>query len=200
MIEKILRCLGCDKPFLKRGHAQKFCCVSCRDITYLKGCEEKTCPGCAHVFKCAKKERVCCSVICDRKIRRSNRILVTCETCLKTIDRKPSSVKGRKIILCSNECRSKFLLHDKRSWAIEKKDRKVPKHKMYKRISVRGKWVKEHRLVMERHLGRKMDPSEHIHHINGDGLDNRVENLQVVSNREHHMIEILITGRKRDKV
>jgi hypothetical protein len=45
--------------------------------------------------------------------------------------------------------------------------------------------VRHHRFVMECHLGRKLHPSEDVHHINGDRLDNRIENLQVLSHSEH---------------
>ena len=56
-------------------------------------------------------------------------------------------------------------------------------------IRVDGKYVEEHRYKMEQKLGRKLLPTEIVHHKNENGLtkqDNDDDNLELKSNQSVH--------------
>lgn len=67
-------------------------------------------------------------------------------------------------------------------------------------------YVREHRIIIEKYLGRYLKPEEKTHHINGIRNDNRLENLILFKNNSVHMAfeqggifkpeEIIFDGRR----
>lgn len=97
-----------------------------------------------------------------------------CKRCDKEFRTNPAYIKRRENagLFCTKEC---FVLYRK-----ENLKRSIGKDGY---ISING--VREHRIVMEKHLGRKLLKDEHVHHKNHDKTDNRIENLVILSNSEH---------------
>lgn len=120
--------------------------------------------------------------------------------------------KGKKfveqkieLIFCSCDCGEKFNKFDNRN-----RPRKFIKGhnsreylnfnwkggiSTHQYISLRikkGEYKRQHRIVMENFLGRRLTTDEHVHHINHNKFDNSIKNLIVLTNSEHgklHMKE-----------
>ena len=59
--------------------------------------------------------------------------------------------------------------------------------------------VMEHRLVMEEHIGRYLAEDEVVHHINHNRSDNRLENLQLMTHKEHAALHIRERNKKEEE-
>ncbi len=114
-----------------------------------------------------------CSIKC-----RTTRKVIPCHHCGIDVVKHPFEIAKYTNVFCSGSCYAAF----KSTGHINQKG--------YKIITHDGNLIGEHRVIMERHLGRKLHPREHVHHKNRDTLDNRIDNLEVLEisahSAEHH--------------
>lgn len=129
--------------------------------------------------------------LCGRKLHARNNtgVCKSNDVCLKEWRRRRSAVKDYDTCECgkpkskiSPRCRDCYdESRPAQPWCTKDGYVIVPVpegHPMGAGKKYRG-YMREHRLVMERHLGRYLSPGETVHHINGDRMDNRIENLEL---------------------
>jgi hypothetical protein len=61
----------------------------------------------------------------------------------------------------------------------------VSRRSGYRTIRVNGEYILEHRLIKEKHIGRKLTRTEEVHHRNLKRADNRISNLQLKLKSNH---------------
>lgn len=64
---------------------------------------------------------------------------------------------------------------------------KFDKNIGYFKIRHNGKSYKYHRYLMEQKLGRELLEEEVVHHIDGDKLNNNINNLELMSSKSEHL-------------
>lgn len=197
------KCPFCNNPsgFNVKGKERKYCSILCKNrhqnSKKIKYIECKTCKKPIKKWANGKRERIFCSRRCatlkqmnstKNKEKKYTGKCINCRVCNKLFYVPKYRLDNGSVKYCSRSCLAKFHLEkfsDKRF-----KKTGLPHHK-YKTIKIDGKQVRLHRYIMEQHLGRKLNKDEHVHHINDNSFDNRIENLMVLSNSDHQRIEIL---------
>ena len=112
--------------------------------------------------------------------RKPEYTVINCLTCKKQIN--SPSYRPRKY--CSNICYAKL---NKGDGHYRYKGGSLHKDG-YKVIYISGKRTLEHRHIMEEHIKRTLEKDEVLHHKNGNKLDNRIKNLEIVNRSEHFYI------------
>jgi hypothetical protein len=117
----------------------------------------------------AKKERPEC-LTCERTVKPGSKIL-RCRSCAQK-GKSPSEEVRKKI---SETLKKKTLDENCNFWKGGKK-----LHGGYMLVKIKGsagKYIREHRLVMEKKIGRPMKKKEVVHHWDENKLNNSPENL-----------------------
>lgn len=112
-----------------------------------------------------------------------------CEICKTVVFRNERS--DAKYRFCSKKCAGKAGV--RLASQVDKSGSKNPAWRGgvqifcgYRMISIgKKKRQFEHRMKMEKKLGRTLLKNEIVHHKNGDKLDNRLSNLKIMTQSEH---------------
>lgn len=71
------------------------------------------------------------------------------------------------------------------SSAGQPRRKRQPVVKNYRTVKDKDRAIREHRLIMENHIGRPLRRDEHVHHIDENKMNNSIENLMLVTPKEH---------------
>lgn len=172
-----VRCNNCGKEFNKEPHRAK------------------------------RSNRHFCSRKCHLDFTRSNlqgsqspywrRVQVQCDFCGRILQIKSSRLGASKHHFCNKDCHDNY-----QRLTPENKGDKASGWKGGRVIDARGYvdiycpdhpyadnkgYVPEHRLVMEKHLGRFLRPEEVVHHKDGNIQNNALENLELFPSQNSHI-------------
>jgi hypothetical protein len=72
--------------------------------------------------------------------------------------------------------------------------------KEYYDIKKGNEYQKLHRYILEKHLGRKLASNEIVHHIDGNGLNNKLSNLKIMTHAQHQRLHRCFENLKGGKL
>ncbi len=141
-------------------------------------------------------------------LKSRDKIKVLCEKCNIELLRNFYKVKKAKHIFCES-CAKEYNRERMRKWNIKnnplewhrKTALKFKNHPNYKgfskrpdgyvRIALGGDTRKlYHRYLIEQKLGRKLLPSEIIHHKDGNPSNNKINNLEIMTQNKHAQLHL----------
>ena len=193
----LLTCSFCGKEYRSKQSQKdrKFCSMECRNEA-----SKVSCAQCGKRFTPDhgnRRENHTCSIRCRGAYQKAHPnpdrekptlVTVSCHHCGQTVTKYRSQIANHKNTYCSLQC-ARFGRHEHPKGWISRAG--------YRFIMVNGKEIEEHRHVMELYIGRPLEKDEVVHHINEDPLDNRLENLALMTKSQHTILHN--TGKDRSR-
>lgn len=178
-------CPICKKQYLFRSdHINEYCSRQCAGIA--RRVKSKKCFSCGNLFiaKSGHYKNKTCSRKCGIQTRLKRKIY-KCDICEIETFRTPATLKPN--VFCSRKCYGKWITKNKggKNSPMWKGGKTKMNGGYIFTLVGRNKYIGEHRLIVEKHLERKLKSSEVVHHKNHNKQDNRIENLQIVTRAEH---------------
>lgn len=155
----------------------------------------KVCHHCSIEFKAKHSVQIYCSNRCsalgtgrrpDVRARWGPEKPSTIKICPECKSEFRSTYSHRMYVCCSRRCANKGIIkrYNLHLASVGKHNAmwrggRTKNSSGYIMVRTDGKYIPEHRLVMEKMIGRKLTINETVHHKNGIRYDNRPENLEL---------------------
>ena len=133
-----------------------------------------------NIQRILQKENVNCAEI-YKKRRENTWTYVVCSACGTSLKKRKCNIVNNKNYFCSKKCESKYNNFGE-NVELRGSYTDCGGYKYYK---INGKYMAEHRIIVERNIKRPLKSWEFVHHLNGIRKDNRIENLVIVTNKTH---------------
>lgn len=177
---------------------------------------KKKCRNCGDRFivTFSKRDKKFCSRKCYLEDHRRDKVTLLCKICGKKFEvfyylkdrrrhcsKKCALVSRRKIVGKEHPLWKGGRYKDNDGyWVISLNSLRLEDRKLVnKSIDKANGRIYEHRVVMARHLKRPLKKGEIVHHINGDRLDNRISNLELIDRTKHNKIHHIGLKKSRNK-
>lgn len=198
---RLVPCAECKKLFEVGPHLRhnKCCSLECANVKRARSLREnrgpprprrprkqftKLCRTCGKPFVVTTQNpgKQNCSMECGQKASRQGRKILIAEDLLA---REVSSGKTM-VQICETLNLSPHVIRNR----MAEHGLRLPKRPLKKRVD--GYWgygtKLNHRRIMERHLGRTLLSREGVHHVDGDKINNEIDNLAVTSGTSQHAL------------
>ena len=136
-------------------------------------------------------------IFCSRECRvQFNRTDLICNYCGQRFLRRTRTIRSGKVF-CSSECRNRFFRSSKYAGVYKNYRLYIATNGYVKIVLGRSKEKLFHVYLMEEAGGGSIPKGYNVHHKNGNKLDNRLENLQLMAAGEHTTLHQLSSSEKR---